>query len=368
MRRLHVLMTVDAVGGVWRYALDLTQALADLGVRVTLVSVGPAPGAAQLAETRELSGVEFVQTGLPLDWLASDPEELGRAALSLAALAGWSGADVVHINHPALAAARFEVPVVAVAHSCLASWWRRVRGGAMPTDFVWRCEFTAAGYHAAQTVVAPSAAFANDTAEIYGLAPPTVVYNARPGSLSARRVPRAAFAFTAGRLWDDGKNASALDRAAALARIPVLAAGPTTGPNGASFLPKALRALGPLPAHDVIRAMQSASLFVSTARYEPFGLSVLEAAQCGCPLLLSDIPTFRELWDGAAEFVDPEDAGAVAAAIERLAGDADLAARLGREARRRARRFDVGRMAGAMLDVYRAASTAPASHGAEEAA
>ena len=40
-----------------------------------------------------------------------------------------------------------------------------------------------------------------------------------------------------------------------------------------------------------------------TALYEPFGLAVLEAAQAGCALVLSDIPTFRELWDGAALFV-----------------------------------------------------------------
>ena len=44
-------------------------------------------------------------------------------------------------------------------------------------------------------------------------------------------------------------------------------------------------------------------IFVSAARYEPFGLAVLEAAQAGCALVLSDIPTFRELWDGAALFV-----------------------------------------------------------------
>jgi hypothetical protein len=38
---------------------------------------------------------------------------------------------------------------------------------------------------------------------------------------------------------------------------------------------------------------------------EPFGLAVLEAAQAGCPLVLSDLPGFRELWDGAALFRRP---------------------------------------------------------------
>ncbi len=56
-------------------------------------------------------------------------------------------------------------------------------------------------------------------------------------------------------------------------------------------------------------------IFASAALYEPFGLAVLEAAQAGCALVLSDIPTFRELWDGAALFVPADDAAAFAAAL-----------------------------------------------------
>jgi glycosyltransferase involved in cell wall biosynthesis len=44
-------------------------------------------------------------------------------------------------------------------------------------------------------------------------------------------------------------------------------------------------------------------------------LSVLEAAKSGCALLLSDIPTFRELWDGAALFVSPRDPNALRRAL-----------------------------------------------------
>ena len=51
--------------------------------------------------------------------------------------------------------------------------------------------------------------------------------------------------------------------------------------------------------------MARTAVFVSPALYEPFGLAVLEAAQAGCALVLSDIPTFRELWDGVALFVAP---------------------------------------------------------------
>ena len=43
------------------------------------------------------------------------------------------------------------------------------------------------------------------------------------------------------------------------------------------------------------------------ARYEPFGLSVLEAALSGCALVLGDIPSLREVWGKAAVYVDPDD-------------------------------------------------------------
>ncbi len=108
---------------------------------------------------------------------------------------------------------------------------------------------------------------------------------------------------TAGRLWDEGKNVAALDRAAVHLPFNICAAGPVQGPNGAAIELTRLDWLGtlePLALHEVMARTQ---VFASTALYEPFGLAVLEAAQAGCALVLSDIPTFRELWDGAALFV-----------------------------------------------------------------
>ena len=50
-----------------------------------------------------------------------------------------------------------------------------------------------------------------------------------------------------------------------------------------------------------------ASIYALPARYEPFSLSALEVAMAGCTLVLGDIPSLRETWDGAAAFVDPDD-------------------------------------------------------------
>jgi glycosyltransferase involved in cell wall biosynthesis len=89
------------------------------------------------------------------------------------------------------------------------------------------------------------------------------------------------------------------------------------------------------------------------ARYEPFGLAVLEAAQAGCPLVLADIPTFVELWGGAAEFVPPGDDGTLADVLARLAEDDAWRARLSEAARERARQYTPDAMAESALRVYR---------------
>ena len=84
------------------------------------------------------------------------------------------------------------------------------------------------------------------------------------------------------------------------------------------------------------------------ARYEPFGLAVLEAAQAGMALVLSDTPGFRELWDDAAIFVAGEDALGTALR-QALATPEPWAAR----AQARARQYTIERMAAGTLDVHR---------------
>jgi glycosyltransferase involved in cell wall biosynthesis len=367
-RALRVLMTADAVGGVWTYALDLASALRAHRVETVLALLGPAPSKDQRAGAAE-AGVTLVETDLPLDWTASMPGEVGEAARALSRLAAEIGPDIVHLNSPALAAdARFAAPVVAVAHSCVATWWEAVRTGPLPPEFTWRTDLVRRGYLAAAAITAPSAAFAGTTARMYALPEtPIVVPNGRRAHASGA-VPSDLFVFTAGRLWDDGKDLATLDRAAARLAVPVLAAGPLRGPNGAAVTPSAVEALGRLDDGAVARHLARQPIFVSTALYEPFGLAVLEAAQAGCPLVLSDIPTFRELWDGAARFVPARDDGALACAVEELAGEPQARRRLGDAARRRAGAYTVEAMSLAYAALYGSLIRSPGARPIEDAA
>jgi len=349
----RVLMTADAVGGVWTYALDLAAGLGRTGVETTLVVLGPAPAAHQRSEAAAVPGLTLIETELPLDWTAFEAAEVLEVAAAVRGLARAHRADVIHLNTPALAAlGGFSAPVVGACHSCLATWWSAVKEGPPPPDFRWRTQLLWRGLHACDVLVAPTRAFAQATAAAYEVPAPHRVWNGRAGPPSTRTA-REAVVFTSGRLWDEGKNMAVLDRAAALMRRPLYAAGPLKGPNGAEVTLRSARALGPLTGAEVRAWLGRAAVFASAAVYEPFGLGVLEAAQAGCALVLADIPTFRELWEGAAVFVEPHDAAAFAAACDRLAEDPAEREALAGQARTRAGRYSVEAMCQAMLGVYR---------------
>ena len=346
---MRILVTTDAVGGVWRYSLSLAREWAADGILVELAVLGPDPSPAQAAEAAAIPGLALHRTGLDLDWTAPDAATLERAAAGLAGLARERDADSVHLHAPALLgqAVSWPSPVVAVLHSCLSTWWRAVRAGPPPDAFAWRIEATARGIERADRVVTPSRAFHDAVRAAYrtGRAM-AVIHNGRPPlpapDAPAAERPRAVLA--AGRFWDQAKDAATLDAAAALLDAPVQAAGGFRGPDGADAGTRALLRLGSLDEHGLAQAHGSARVFVSTARYEPFGLAVLEAAQAGLALVLSDIPTFRELWDGAAAFVPAGDASGFAAAMARALDDP---APLAEAARARADRYSTAAMAAA---------------------
>ena len=78
-----------------------------------------------------------------------------------------------------------------------------------------------------------------------------------------------------------------------------------------------VRHLGHLPQSKLQAWFERAAIFAAPARYEPFGLSILEAALAGCALVLGDIPSLRENWNDAALFVPPEDSRTLEAALEK---------------------------------------------------
>jgi glycosyltransferase involved in cell wall biosynthesis len=76
--------------------------------------------------------------------------------------------------------------------------------------------------------------------------------------------------------------------------------------------------------------------------------------------VLGDIPSLRELWDGAAVFVAPDDHEALRSVIQRLIDNPAGRAELGRRARARGQEFTVERMVEGYQRLYDAVLSPPA--------
>lgn len=320
IRPTKVLMTTDAVGGVWTYATGLASGLAALGMEVHLVTIGPPPRDEQRTMLRD-GRVRLIESSLALEWQDAGGDDLTNARRFLADLEEAIQPDIVHLDSFREATFDWIAPCVVVAHSCVNSW------GIACGDTQWLSEpkwqhytsAVAAGLDAAQVWVAPSRAFHDVIHDLYRpKSPGKVIWNGIPPATTLPHSKRR-FILAAGRMWDPAKNIAALARASRGLDWPVFVAGPMA--EAGSHGPGELTVIGNL-AHEALRSrMQHAAIFASPALYEPFGLSVLEAASAGCALVLSDIPTFRELWDGAALFVGPHDDRALHQTLAALCGD-----------------------------------------------
>lgn len=352
--RHRILMTTDAVGGVWQYACSLAGALGADGHEILLVVMGPEPEPDQRRTIESLSGVKLVASGLPLDWLETHKAPVHAAAAEIVDLARREKPTVIHLNSPLLAAAgAYPAPVIAMAHGCIGTWWEAARQGPLDPALAWHADMTATGLKRCDLAVAPTLAHAETLFRRYRLSGrPEVVHNGRQRTPKPPPLRPEQHAFTAGRLWDPVKNTDILDAVAKNLSVPFYAAGRTAGPNGENVRPRHLRLLGQLTEASVAQSLFRRPIFVSAASFEPFGLAVLEAALAGCPLILSDIPSFRELWDGAAIFVETHDVDAYATAMEACLADVGRCDRLSRAAWERARHYSVDAMAAAMLRLY----------------
>lgn len=342
--QLTVLMTADAVGGVWSYAAGLCRSLPE--IHFVLATMGPRPREIQRDEIQRLANVRLVESDHSLEWMADGGNGLAESCAWLADLARRHRADIVHINGYAHACFGTDLPVLVVAHSDVLSWWDAVHRRSAPPEWDAYRRRVTAGLAAATRVVAPAAAVLRDLARHYPSLPRNAEVIANGIDIDARLpLAKRPVVMAAGRLWDAAKNLAVLDDIAPELAWPVEIAGDAEHPDGGELKFSNVRVLGRLRPTEMTQHLGGASIFAGPAWYEPFGLAILEAAAAECALVLGDIPSLREIWDGAAVFVPPDDRAAIAAAINALIADAEERIHLASAARCRALRFTLQRMA-----------------------
>jgi glycosyltransferase involved in cell wall biosynthesis len=350
-----ILMTADAVGGVWTYALELTRALQPHGIEVQLALMGPPPTAAQRADADALPNLSLFKSDYKLEWMPDCWADVRHAGDWLLHLANRLRPDVVHLNGYAHASLPWDRPVLVVGHSCVCSWWHAVHGEEAPAEWQQYQREVTNGLRAADMVVAPSTAMLNALRTHYGkIENARVIRNGRDPQ-SIKPAEKQPVIFSAGRLWDAAKNIKRVAELAAQLPWAVCIAGDCEAPHESQELPALTREcqlLGPLPDAGMREWFGAASIYALPALYEPFGYTPLEAGLAGCALVLGDIESLRENWDGAAVFVDPHDRDALKTELLRLIEDDGYRSEIALRARSRALRFTSEHMGRKYLAAY----------------
>lgn len=341
---LSVLMTADAVGGVWSYATRLCRAVPE--IRFFLATMGPRPVPVQRDEIRRLYNTTLIESSYSLEWMRNGCDDFASSCDWLVQVAEQYHVDRIHVNGYAHARLDIDRPILVVAHSDVFSWWHAVHKHSPPPEWERYRDRAVAGLAAATCIVAPTTTVLHDLEHHYGLlGRKTEVLPNGIELTGFAELPKAPLVLAVGRIWDAAKNLAILETIAPDLAWPVEIAGEVEHPEGGAERYSNVRLLGRLSAVEMARRLDRASIFVAPARYEPFGLAILEAAAAGCALVLGDIPSLRENWDGAAVFVDPESRLALKSAINDLIANPRKRSRVAAAVQCRAREFTLCRMA-----------------------
>jgi glycosyltransferase involved in cell wall biosynthesis len=301
---------------------------------------------------RLVPGLELLESVYKLEWMEDPWSEIDRAGDWLLSLEAELKPDVIHLNEYSHGALAFVAPKVVVGHSCVLSWWEAVHRTAAPALWSTYRSRVRAGLNGADAVTAVSQSMWNALNHHYGLPGAShVVYNSR-NPRDFQPAEKEQIVLSSGRLWDEAKNIRALDRAARWIQADVVVAGEEKHPDGGRASLTHARSLGKLDQESLSRWFARSAVYALPARYEPFGLSVLEAALSGCALVLGDIPSLREIWRESALFVPPDDHEALALAVNLLLARPWLRDSMARAARNRALSFTPERMLQGYLGLY----------------
>jgi glycosyltransferase involved in cell wall biosynthesis len=362
---MHVLITSDTLNGNWTYARELVSGLIARGLRVTLVSFGEIPLPEQTVWMERLHGLAYRPTAFRLDWMQEGQRDFEDSSAYLCSLVKETRPDVFHSNHLCYGALAVPIPRVVVAHGDLITWWKAVHGRE-PKDSAWLRwyrQIIARGLAEASALVAPSEWMLNTIRSCYsGCYREQVIHHGRNPILFNPYVAKEDSVLAIGRLLDPAKQVNLLtqqphpvpvcivgeDGSEQPARSPVRADVKFSDGNSGISLK------GPQSEAELRLLYSRAALYAGTHRYDPSGMTVLEAALSRCALILNDIPALREIWGPAAVYFRTNEAESLAEAVRILSTDVQLRRNFANRAFQRAREsFNAHRMTDNYIQLYR---------------
>lgn len=355
-RLQRVLLTGDTAGGVWTFCTELAAGLIRSGVQVHFASLGPSVSKAQMETAKSIEGLTWLHRPGKLEWMDEPWADVDAGGVWLQAAVREFRPDLIHLNTLSYGDIDFATPSIQTYHSCVCSWWSAVKQAPLPAGWARYHSQVNASLRGASVVTAPSAAALADVFRHYDV--PTqkgVAVHNGVDSAAFKPMDKEPFVLSAGRLWDEGKNVRALAEIASELPWPVYLAGNAAGPTGTGTQFENCHLLGELSRKDLSVWYGRAGIYALPARYEPFGLSCLEAALSGCALVLGDMASLREIWADSAVFVDPNDRPALRREIQVLISNPERRETMAKRAMQRASTYSVQRMTEGYLKAYRSA-------------
>ena len=349
---LKVLMTTDTVGGVWTYCIELCRSLPQ--VEFHLFTSGDKMQEAQLKEVSELKNIRVYETEFKLEWMENPWNDIDNSGEYLLQLERKIKPNIIHLNSYSYASLPFKARKIVVAHSDVFTWWNAVQQEMPPADYEEYFKRVYQGLQSADLVIAPSKAMAESVTDMYGISTSVkVIYNGRSKMLFEKAEKKQTI-FSMGRLWDDAKNISLLLHAACNINYEIKIAGAVNFETDKLLIENDnVQYLGKLSPAEVIEQLSEAAVYVLPAKYEPFGLSVLEAAFSGCALVLGNISSLKEIWGHAALYIDTDDANDLAEIVNDLMNDAEKLLDYSNRAEMRANLYSTSIQAEAYLETYK---------------
>jgi glycosyltransferase involved in cell wall biosynthesis len=352
--RIKILMTADTIGGVWTYAMSLCRALQKYNIEIHLMTMGDNPSEQQLDEVGTLKNLHLYSSAYKLEWMEAPWDDVREAGEWIRKVYNKVQPDILHFNNYGQVSGLWDCPVVTVFHSCVQTWWEAVKKDSLPQEWKKYRETVQKALLASDVLIAPTQSILNEAQKAYGKTGfSKVIYNGS-NSRVYKSQKKEPFILTAGRIWDEAKNISLLSRIAKHLKWPVYVA----GTDNYQFKSEEqefqnIFFLGQLPPEELQQMMLKAALFVMPAKYEPFGLAVLEAARAGCTLALGNIGTLNEIWADTAMYFDPNKEEEVLKVLQQLIEDKELRDQLTKKSMKRAEIFTEEAMASNYFEVYK---------------
>lgn len=345
-----LLMTADTIGGVWTYAVDLCRALQEHDVKVHLATMGESLSRSQRKTINGILNVELHESNFALEWMENPWKDVDEAGDWLLQLERQIQPDIIHLNNYTHGSLPWSAPVLVVGHSCVLSWWEAVKGKEVPVEWNEYQERVRRGLGQADNVVAVSRHFMECLEKFYGpLSNKSIIYNGRYEK-PFDAAEKEHLIFSMGRIWDEAKNLKTLKEVANDLSWEVVVA----GNNDGNYLSETgnFSLTGQLPQSKIADWLSKSSIYVMPARYEPFGLTILEAALSKCALILGDIPTLREIWGDAAIYINPDNPQQLKDSIEEVIHTPLKLENMARKASERAKIYSLFRMKDQYFKLY----------------